>query len=143
MSETSDRLEEIRERKRQELQSQAGGQGATEDQGPATAPNEPIYVRDQAHFQEITNSYDVVLADFYADWCGPCKMLEPIVEDLAAETDAAIAKVDVDAHQQLAGQYQVRGVPTVVLFADGEVAEQVVGVRDKNHYRSLIDRLSN
>jgi thioredoxin 1 len=83
---------------------------------------------------------DVVLADFHADWCGPCQMLEPVVERLAAETDATVAKVDVDANQQLAGAYGVRGVPTLILFADGEQVEEIVGVQGEEQLRSLIGR---
>ncbi|MFW5949964.1 MAG: thioredoxin [archaeon] len=134
MSGTDD-IEAIKERKKEQLLQTDQSQTETDQ-----APSEPIYVDSTAEFQSIVEDYDVVLVDFYADWCGPCKMLEPIVEDLAETTEAAIAKVDVDAHQQLAGQYQVRGVPTVVLFAAGDVADQVVGVRDKSHYASLIER---
>ncbi|WEL16978.1 MULTISPECIES: thioredoxin [unclassified Halorhabdus] len=128
-----DDIETIKQRKKEQLMQQ-------DDSAPTTAPNEPIHVDSIDDFDEVVATHDVVMVDFYADWCGPCKMLEPIVEELAAETDAAVAKVDVDAHQELASQYQVRGVPTVVVFAGGEVAEQVVGVRDQSHYRSLIDR---
>jgi len=128
-----DDIEAIKQRRKEQLMQQ--------DQSEQTsAPNEPIHVESTEQFNEVVGTHDVVLADFYADWCGPCKMLEPIVEELAADTDAAVAKVDVDAHQQLASQYQVRGVPTVIVFAGGEVAEQVVGVRDQSHYRSLIER---
>ncbi|MFB6082343.1 MAG: thioredoxin [Halanaeroarchaeum sp.] len=138
MSDADDPLEAIRRQKRQELQQQATGSSQ-----PAQAdgtPSEPIHIEGRDHFQEVTSTYDVVLADFYADWCGPCKMLEPIVEDLARETDAAMAKVDVDRHQGLAQQYRVQGVPTMVLFARGEVAEQIGGVREKHALQTLIER---
>ena len=138
MSETSDTIEEIREQKRSELM---GEDGTNEDAGVSeTAPDEPIHVRSPEHFEEVTAAYDVVLTDFHADWCGPCKMLEPIVEELAAETDAAMAKVDVDEHQGLAQKHRVQGVPTMILFADGEIAERIVGVREKSDIRRLIDR---
>ncbi|MFW6457908.1 MAG: thioredoxin family protein [Halodesulfurarchaeum sp.] len=139
MSETSDRLESIRERKRAELQEKMGtsNDGSTSEQ---SAPDEPIHVRSPAHFEEIKSAYSVVLTDFHAEWCGPCKMLEPIVAELAAETDAAVAKVDVDAHQGLAQQHRVQGVPTMVLFESGEIAERIVGVREKADLRRLIDR---
>ncbi|WP_136686585.1 thioredoxin [Halorhabdus amylolytica] len=128
-------IEAIKHRKKEQLMQQEDSETSQQD-----APNDPIHVESSDEFNSIVEDYDVVFVDFYADWCGPCKMLEPIVEDLAEETDAAVAKVDVDAHQQLASQFQVRGVPTTVLFAGGEVAEQVVGVRDKSHYASLIER---
>jgi len=105
-----------------------------------TTPTDPVQIDGQATLDEVVAEYDVVLADFYADWCGPCKMLEPIVETLAAETDAAVAKVDVDANQQLATAYGVRGVPTLVLFADGEQVEEIVGVQPAEQLRSLVGR---
>ena len=147
MSDSSDTLEEIRERKRAELQQRrtggetANGSEAASGSQDAVAPDEPIHIRDVSHFQEVTDTYDVVLADFYADWCGPCKMLEPIVEELARETDAAMAKVDVDQLQGLAQQYRVQGVPTMVLFGNGDVAERIVGVREKHQLEQLIKRL--
>jgi Thioredoxin domain-containing protein len=82
--------------------------------------------------------HDVVLVDFYADWCGPCQMLEPTVKSLAAETDATVLKVDIDQHQSLAQRYQVRGVPTLLVFNNGETVEEIVGVRDESTLRSLI-----
>ncbi|MGM0398335.1 MAG: thioredoxin [Halobacteriota archaeon] len=137
MSEADETLEAIRRKKRQELQQGADGESASNSD---SAPSEPIYIDSFDHFQSVTSKYDVVLTDFYADWCGPCKMLEPIVEELAEETDAAIAKVDVDQHQSIAQQYRVQGVPTMVFFAQGEVAEQIVGVREKHDLQRLIDR---
>jgi thioredoxin 1 len=101
---------------------------------------EPIYVDGRAHLDDVVAEHDVVLTDFYADWCGPCQMLDPVVEGIAAETDAAVAKVDVDTNQQLAGFYGVQGVPTLVLFADGEQVEEIVGVQGEEQLRSLIER---
>jgi thioredoxin 1 len=105
-----------------------------------TAPEEPIYVDGQTDLDKLVAESEVVLADFYADWCGPCQMLEPVVETLAAETDAAVAKVDVDANQQLAAAYGVRGVPTLVLFAGGEQVEEIVGVQSEEQLRSLVEQ---
>ncbi|MFB6130330.1 MAG: thioredoxin [Salinigranum sp.] len=101
---------------------------------------EPVHVTGPDHFDELVESRGVVLADFYADWCGPCKMLEPIVADLAAETDATVAKVDVDSQVELAQRFQVRGVPTMVLFSDGEAAEQLVGLRDRDTLERLVEQ---
>ncbi|WP_181684576.1 thioredoxin [Halorhabdus salina] len=133
MSDAED-IEQIKAQKTEELKTDE----STEKE-PAV-PDEPIHVGSVGEFESSVEAYDTVLVDFYADWCGPCKMIEPVIEELAANTDAAVLKVDVDAHQELASQHQVRGVPTVALFAGGEVAEQVVGVRDKSHYASLIER---
>jgi thioredoxin 1 len=129
----NDSIEDIREQKKRELQTEDGPGGSG-----AEAPAEPIHVSGTDDLTQATEQYDVVLVDFYADWCGPCKMLEPTIETLAADTDAAVAKVDVDANQQLARQYQVRGVPTLALFADGELVEQTAGLQDEETLRSLI-----
>ena len=105
-----------------------------------TTTSEPIHISGQAQLDEVVAQHDVVLTDFYADWCGPCQMLEPTVETLAAETDATVAKVNVDANQQLAAAYGVQGVPTLILFADGEQVEEVVGLLGEDQLRSLIGR---
>jgi len=130
-----DELQKIREEK---MESLANDDGAV-DQGTDSA-DEPVHVEGGDHLRDLTEGHDVVLVDFYADWCGPCKMLEPVVETIAAETPATVAKVDVDAHQQLAAQYQVRGVPTVVLFADGEPVERFSGLRGEEELRALVDQ---
>ena len=127
-------LDDIRERKRQAVQNGSNGESKSE------SPAEPIHVASSDELADAVAAYDIVLTDFYADWCGPCKMLEPTVAEIAAETDVTVAKVDVDANQQLAAQYGVRGVPTLVLFADGEQVEQVVGVKGKDALLSLIQR---
>jgi thioredoxin 1 len=106
----------------------------------AATTSEPLHISGQSQLDKVVAEYDVVLTDFYADWCGPCQMLEPVVETLAAETDAAVAKVDVDANQQLAAAYGVRGVPTLILFADGEQVEEIVGMQGEEQLRSLIGR---
>lgn len=141
----SDDIESIRAKKRQELVDQvAGGGQAGGGQSPATdgaeAPAEPIHITGPEHFQEVTNTYDVVLVDYHAEWCGPCQMLEPIVAELAQETDAAIAKVDIDRHQGLAQQAGVRGVPTLFLYSNGQAVEQLVGMQDPGRLRGLIQQ---
>jgi thioredoxin 1 len=135
---SDDELDSIREQKRAELEAQLDGDEGEDAATAADKPVEPVHVDGPDHLAEIVSTYDVVLVDFYADWCGPCKMLEPTVEALARESEAVVAKVDVDANQQLAGQYGVRGVPTLVLFSGGEVAEQLVGVQDRSTLDSLV-----
>jgi len=102
-------------------------------------PDEPLHVDGEAELDALVADHDVVLADFYADWCGPCQMLEPTVETLAAETGAAVAKVDVDANQELAAAYGVRGVPSLILFADGANVEEIVGLTGEDELRALIE----
>jgi thioredoxin 1 len=125
-------IDDIREEKIEDLRETADG-------GGAATPSDPIHVGSPSDLSDAVDQYGVVLVDFYADWCGPCKMLEPTVEELAAETDAAVAKVDVDSNQQLAGQYGVQGVPMLLLFADGEPVEKLVGVQSKDDLAGLID----
>jgi len=141
MSDSPSEIDEIRAQKREELSTQVDGSSdeAESEVGDA-APSEPIHVHGNSELQDAVSSYDVVLVDFYADWCGPCKMLEPTVKSLAESTGAAVAKVDIDQNQPLAQQYQVRGVPTLLLFSDGEPVEQIVGVRDESTLRSLIEQ---
>ncbi|USZ69969.1 thioredoxin (plasmid) [Halorussus salilacus] len=128
---SEDELESIRQEKREAI---------VENAAAPDAPDEPIHVGSVEEFSTVTTDHGVVLVDFYADWCGPCNMLEPVVESVAANTEAAVAKVDIDEHQGLASQYGVRSVPTLVLFADGEQVEQVVGMQDEAALTRLVDR---
>ncbi|MFC7045909.1 thioredoxin [Halobacteriaceae archaeon GCM10025711] len=109
----------------------------------SSSTDTPVHVEEHTDLDDIVASNQVVLADFHAEWCGPCKMLEPIVEELAAETPVTVAKVDVDEFPTLAGSYQVQGVPTMVLFADGEMVERIVGLRDKSTLETLINQHAN
>lgn len=98
----------------------------------ATTASEPIHVEDESHFQELIESNTPVLVDYYADWCGPCKMLEPTVEEIAAETDAAVLKVDIDELQAFASSKGIRSVPTLEFYHNGESVDRVIGVQDKD-----------
>ncbi len=93
------------------------------------APADPIHLGDAAEYADLTTRYPVVLVDFYADWCGPCQMMEPTLEAIAEDTDAAVLKVDVDQFQALASDHDVQGIPTLLLYADGEQAERLVGAQ--------------
>jgi thioredoxin 1 len=130
-------IEEIRRKKLVELRNRAETGGAEE--AVAESPSEPIHVGGDVELSDTVAEYDLVLADFYADWCGPCQMLEPIVETIAADTSATVTKIDIDANQQLAAEYDVRGVPTLILFADGQPAERLVGMQDEAQLRSVIE----
>jgi thioredoxin 1 len=106
-----------------------------------SAPDEPVHVESAEEFEEYVADGGVYMVDFYADWCGPCKMLEPAVADLAAETDATVLKVDIDELQDLARSQGIRSVPTLQFYANGEKVQQVIGVQDKDDLRAIIDSL--
>lgn len=84
-------------------------------------------------FDSVINS-GIVLIDFFADWCGPCKMMEPIIEELASETEGklVIAKVNVDESSDLASKYQIFSIPTFIIFKDGKEVERMVGAVGKS-----------
>lgn len=94
----------------------------------------------KSNFNDIINSSTPVLVDFFADWCGPCKMLAPILKEVKAELGDAIkiVKIDVDKNQPLAAQYQVRGVPTMILFKDGKQLWRQAGVLQQNDIIKII-----
>ena len=103
----------------------------------------PVHVESQDHLEQLVSEHDVVLVDFHADWCGPCKMLEPTVEEIAAETDAVVLKVDIDELQELARDEGVRSVPTLQFYQGGEQVKRVIGVQDKDDLLAIVEELSN
>jgi thioredoxin 1 len=102
-----------------------------------------IEVTDAMFEQTVLKSEKPVLVDFWAAWCGPCRMLHPIVDELNAELGDKVvfAKVDVDNNQEYAAKYGVRNIPTVLLFKGGEIVDKQVGVAPKNVYLTKLNAL--
>ena len=94
------------------------------------------------NFVEKTAS-GVVLVDFFATWCGPCRMLSPIIEEIGEECDGSfeVYKIDIDEAEDVAMDYSVMSVPTLIFFKDGEEAERLIGVRPKNEITGVIEGL--
>lgn len=109
------------------------------------AENANITTLTDSNFQdEVLKADKPVLVDFWATWCGPCRQIAPIVEDLADEFEgrAKIGKVDVDENPQVAQQYGVRSIPTLLFFKDGEVQEQLIGASGKKPLKDTLERLA-
>ena len=101
----------------------------------------PVVVDDNNFQNEVLSSNAPVLVDFWAIWCGPCKMIAPIVEEIAGEYNGKlkVAKMDVDANPRTSMQYGIRSIPTLLIFKGGQVVEQIVGAVPKRH---LLERLT-
>ena len=104
----------------------------------------PLHIGSAEAFERIVQKADrPVLVDFYADWCGPCRMLAPTIEKLAREYQgrAIVAKVNVDSLPAIASQYGIQGIPAVLVFDKGKEVQRLVGVRSQSEYAKVLDKL--
>ncbi len=102
-----------------------------------------LEITDATFEETVLKSDKPVLVDFWAAWCGPCRMVGPIIEEISTDYEgrAVVGKVDVDANQEFAAKYGVRNIPTVLIFQNGEVVGRQVGVAPKTTYAEAIDAL--
>lgn len=107
----------------------------------AAWPSSPIHVTD-LNFNETISRYPVVLVDFWASWCMPCKMIAPVLDQLSSEYKGkvVIAKLDVDSNKRTADTFKVSGIPTLIMFKNGRPAERVTGALPRQALKGLIER---
>src|SRR3974390_1324662 len=107
------------------------------------AASNTIQLTQENFAKEVLESSQPVLVDFWAEWCGPCKALGPILDELATEYDGRvrIGKVNIDEHQGLAAEYGIHSIPTLLMFRRGQVADQIVGLRSKRDLKASFERV--
>ena len=108
------------------------------------AADNVVTLSDDSFKSEVVESGQPVLVDFWAEWCMPCKMLAPTIDDIASEFDGKVkvAKLDIDSNQQTAMDYQITAIPTVLIFKGGQVAKKFVGMTSKGDLQQALEELA-
>ncbi|MCU0427270.1 MAG: thioredoxin [Candidatus Kapabacteria bacterium] len=106
--------------------------------------SEPMHLTDDNFQLEVLDSEKPVLVDFWAAWCGPCRMIAPVIEEIARDYDgkAKIGKLDVDNNQRVAMQYGIRSIPSLLIFKGGKVVDQIIGAVPKSHITAKLDAVA-
>ena len=133
MSEDDHELERLKLRKLKELMSRGHVTGEKLDK--------PLHV-DEGEFDEIVGRYPLVVVDFWAEWCGPCRMIAPIIDELAREYAGRVVfvKVDVDRNRRLAMKYGIMSIPTLMIFKDGKPVDMIIGFQPKPAIKEIINQ---
>jgi thioredoxin len=133
-----DELQRIREKKLEELKRGLGGKHET----PAAKPAAQVLVLDERQFARAVRDHPFLVVDLWAPWCGPCRMVAPVIEELSAEFEGRISfgKLNTDQNQRVAMTYGITAIPTILLFARGQLVDKVVGAYPKQILRDRILR---